>query len=311
MHWKLRALLLRAMANLPGGYAAYQFLQRHFGSHCDPEFYRSKLRMQRDAARLILDSGGTLAGTAVMEVGTGWLPLTSVAFWICGAAQVRTYDVNRHLLAGVFRRALGWLTTNQDEIVALWDGIVSPDRVVGCLGAIRDGGCQPGATLDLAHIAYHAPADASATNLPGASIDIHYSTDVLEHVPPGGIEAILREARRVLKPEGRSVHIVDPRDHFALTDSRVSVINFLQYSDRQWQQYAGHYLAYHNRLRDPAFQRLFEDTGFEVLEHHYEVDARALQELEQGFALAPEFRGFDGDQLCRCNLSFVGRPTRT
>jgi hypothetical protein len=300
--------LLRAMATLPGGYVVYQLLQRHFGFHCHPDFYRGKLESQRDLARMLLASGQALVGAKVMEVGTGWLPLTAVGFWVCGAEEVRTFDINRHLLYDIFGSALRWMTENETDLIALWDGIVPAGRVAWCLARIREFDGQPGELLREAHITCHAPADASSTGLPGASIDIHYSTDVLEHVPPDLIGAILRESRRLLRPEGRSIHIVDPRDHFALNDSRISTINFLQYSEPQWRRYAGHYLAYHNRLRDPSFERLFQDAGLELLAHTFEMDARALQVLNDGFTLAPEFRETARDQLCRCHLCFLGRP---
>ena len=86
-----------------------------------------------DLARLIMESGGLLAGAKVMELGTGWLPLTAIGFWICGAEEVHTVDVNRHFLPSVFSKALRWMMQNEAELVALWDGIASADRVAQCL----------------------------------------------------------------------------------------------------------------------------------------------------------------------------------
>ena len=53
-----------------------------------------------------------------MELGTGWLPLTAVGFWICGAEEIHTVDVNRHFLPGVFSKALSWITQNEAELLA-------------------------------------------------------------------------------------------------------------------------------------------------------------------------------------------------
>ena len=81
-------------------------------------------------------------------------PLTSVGFWICGAAEVQTFDVNRHLLTDIFTKSLRWMTENPDELVALWEGIAAPDRVVQCLGSIREADCRPQELL--AHIVSRA-----------------------------------------------------------------------------------------------------------------------------------------------------------
>ena len=173
---------------------------------------------------------------------------------------------------------------------------------------IRHRADQPTDLLKDAHITYHAPLRGTSTPLPDASIDIHYSTDVLEHVSREVIVGVLREGRRVLRAEGRTIHVVDARDHFAEFDSTISTINFLQYSDIQWQRYAGHYLAHHNRLRDPHFEQLFHEAGFKLLEHSFELDKRALRVLETDFKLAPEFRGIGFEELCRGELRFLGRP---
>jgi ubiquinone/menaquinone biosynthesis C-methylase UbiE len=58
-------------------------------------------------------------------------------------------------------------------------------------------------------IHYIAPGDASQTNLPEKSIDVHFSVTVLEHVEPNALNGILREARRMLKPNGVAIHMID------------------------------------------------------------------------------------------------------
>src|SRR4030095_11994259 len=143
MPWKVRSLALRMMATLPGGYGLYQLLQRYYGLHCHPSFIRMKLKTQRDLARLILESGNVIAATKMVEVGTGWIPLAPIGFWICGAGEVHTYDINRHLIPSGFRKALLWMANNEAELIALWDGLVPSDRVRKCLRTIRQLCAEP------------------------------------------------------------------------------------------------------------------------------------------------------------------------
>jgi hypothetical protein len=204
------------------------------------------------------------------------------------------------------RKSLQWMGNNERQLVELWNGVAPAERVRRCLRIIREKSARPLELLAEARIAYLAPADSAGTALRSTSLDIHYSISVFEHIPRDAIAAILREARRLLKPAGRCAHYIDPTDHFAYFDPSITGINFLQYTGEQWQRYGGNSLAYHNRLRDPDFAELFGEAGFRVLKHVFVVDSRAYEALQQGFAVAAEFRGLDAEQLCRRDLLFVG-----
>lgn len=306
MNWKLRALLLRGMATLPGGYGLYQLLQHYMGVHRQPGYVAYKLGLQRELAVEVLESGGFLTDARVMEVGSGWVPLLPLGFWICGAKEVRTFDLNRHLLPGVLRDSMRWMVENEAALVELWKGVATADRVRWCLLRMRERLDRPMELLREAGIEYCAPADAARTGLPDGSVDVHYSLSVLEHIPGGVIQEILREARRLLAPEGRFVHRVDPTDHFSHFDPSITRINFLQFDEAQWKGRAGNYLAYHNRLRDPDFERLFRESGLSLLAHRFVTDDRSLEALQQGLVVAPEFRDVPPERLCRHRLTFVG-----
>ena len=51
--------------------------------------------------------------------------------------------------------------------------------------------------------------------------------------------------------------MVDYSDHFSHSDQTISSINFLRYSDDEWQRYAGNRYMYMNRLRHDDVLALF------------------------------------------------------
>ena len=66
------------------------------------------------------------------------------------------------------------------------------------------------------------------------SIDIIYSKSVLEHVRAGLVRPLLDDCRRVLRPGGTMVHVIDLRDHLHINgDHEVTGdwLEALQYSD--------------------------------------------------------------------------------
>lgn len=308
MRWRTRAWLLRQFAARPGGYRVYQFLQRHLGEFRKPEYVLAKLRSHREAAELLLRAGVRLDGARVVEVGTGWVPVEALAFWVCGASVVHTFDKNRHLHLPLTARFLRWAAGEEEQLAKLWDGVAPAGRARHCLGLMGRLADRPLDLLREANVRYLAPGDATRTGLPDASVDLHYSVTVLEHVPRPVIAGILGEARRVLTPGGACWHDIDPSDHFAHSDPGISRVNFLRFGDREWDRLAGHFLAYHNRLRQSDFAALFRAAGFEFVSYDAPVDPRSLDDIRGGLPLAPEFRGIDPEELCRTFVRVIARP---
>ena len=164
--------------------------------------------------------------------------------------------------------------------------------------------------LRIASIRCFAPADASRTGLPTASVDCHFSVTTLEHVEPGALDRILREGRRVLKPDGVAIHIIDLSDHFAHTDSSISAINFLRFTDSEWQKLADNPFSYCNRLRASDYAVAFSRAGLEILDEKRGVDADSLTRISGGFPISAEYAGYSNEDLCTTGYEVVGRRVR-
>jgi hypothetical protein len=129
--------------------------------------------------------------------------------------------------------------------------------------------------LDLCRVEYVAPGDAAATNLSGKSIDYHTSYTVLEHIPPVVLRAIMEEGNRIMRDGGLFIHRIDYSDHFSHSDRSITGINFLQYSDEEWERYAGNRYMYMNRLRHDDYVALFETVGHRILATESDMDERS------------------------------------
>ena len=70
-------------------------------------------------------------------------------------------------------------------------------------------------------------------------MDYHISTTVFEHIPRADIARILKEAKRILKKGGVAIHFIDLSDHFQHQDKSITRINFLRYSDEEWDKIGG------------------------------------------------------------------------
>lgn len=308
MGWRHRALILKAFANLPGGYRVYQLFQRHIGLHNKPEFLWSKVRVLAQMHDMLIKHGGALSNARVLELGTGWVPLAPVLLRALGVKEVHTYDINRHLLHAPTRKMIDWLCANSENLSSLF-----PESWSSCaFNHLRQSWTElrgdVHSFMATVGIIYHAPADASRTLHAQGVFDLHMSLSVFEHLETYTMVSLLNEARRLLRPDGFAIHMIDPTDHFALFDKSICTIYMLQHDPSKWADIAGHRLAYHNRLRACDFLRVFREAGFNIVEARSRIDPRALACIKSGFKVAPLFSHYTPEQLCECDVVICATP---
>lgn len=286
MNWKLKAHMLAVLSRLPAGDQLYHRLQQVAGTN--------KLHLDRDLerafelVRLAREVDASLKDASILEVGTGWRPLVPFVFALCGAKSVVTVDVNP------------WLT--HDYALEIWKALGSRLELIAAetgvrLMDVRDRYRKVDFSLkDLheflgqANVTYQYPADARSTGLPENSIDMVVSSNVLEHIPHEVQTDIHLESLRVLKSGGIAVHRFNPQDHYSTVDGKITNANFLRFSEKQWNWLGGSGLAYHNRLRAPAYRDMFKNVGFDLRICRERVDERSLEAIESGeLPLSSEF----------------------
>jgi SAM-dependent methyltransferase len=308
VNWKVKAAIQRACASLPvGREGVYYSLQRTFGLLRDPD---RPLMMQAAAALMLgelREQGFDLRGKRVMEIGTGWRIDMPIAFYLCGARSVVTYDLRRHLKPSLVMAAVARLARHRPTLVDTFRCFADPAEIGARLTALSRA-ADVREVFRLAGIDYRAPADATRTDLPARSIDLHMSFTVLQHIPYDPLVGMLREATRVLADGGVACHHIDLSDQFARGDPSISRGNFLRFSDAEWSAYGANQFAYHNRLRAPDYERAYRDAGHDVLSWATEIDERSRRELENGFPLAERFRGLSVEQLATDTIRAISRP---
>jgi SAM-dependent methyltransferase len=312
MNWMLKAAVQSLVSLLPSrwSHSLYYRIQRRFGNLRDVS-PTGVLSLGAETCARIRRHGGNPAGRTFLEIGTGRRINLPLALWLLDAAGVITVDVNPYLKYELIQRDLQYIRENRSEIEGLFHGQATfrADRLEDLLRF--DFSRRPiGDLLRLCQITYRAPADASRLDVPSRTMDYHVSNQVLEHVPPQDIRAILAEANRVLKDDGLCVHHVDLTDHFSHSDPSISAIHFLQFSDHRWRMYSGNRYMYANRLRIDDFEALFCECGQRVVAVEAEVDRRLADTLARPgeFRLNEKFRGKPADVLATKSAWFVTRP---
>ncbi|MCI0394003.1 MAG: methyltransferase domain-containing protein [Chloroflexi bacterium] len=307
MKWTTKALIQRTLAQLPAGQQVY-YLGQRLGGGLRGFTVDGKVRQGLALMGAFQEAGETIAGRATVELGTGWAPVVPLLFWLYGQERCETFDVSRllrHSLVVKSARQLAAMTGDSNSLLAQWPGgAVQPERqrVLSDLVARKASGPE---ILQTCQVKYHAPGDTAATGLPAASTDVVYSNTVLEHVPLRELQRLFDEAGRILRPGGYMLHQIDPSDHFSHGDPSIPVLNFLQFSQNEFECYNST-LFYQNRLRAPFYYQLVQEHGFEIVYWTTDLNQKALAQLTS-LAIDRAFAHFSPEELSGTGIRLVAR----
>ena len=66
----------------------------------------------------------------------------------------------------------------------------------------------------------------------------------------------LYKIKKVISANGLVSSVIDYSDHYSHSDKNISNLNFLQFSEKEWEKYNNPYL-FQNRLRHQDYRKLF------------------------------------------------------
>ena len=241
----------------------------------------------------------------VLDLGTGWFPTVPVGLYLCGAAEIWTFDIAPFLRsaqvklmldrfaeceeAGELQKRLPWLRperlANLREFSASWDGR------------------SPAALLEKMNIHSRVRA-AQQTTLESGSIDLFVSTAVLEYIPCEVLKSILLEFKRLSSLTAVQSHYINLCDHFSYFDPSITPFNYLKYTQRWWN-YLNSPLAWQSRQRISDYRALFAETGHRIIR---EDDTKGNPEDLRKARLAPEFQHYSFEDLLVLFSWIVAEP---
>jgi hypothetical protein len=307
-HWLIKSGIQRAISRLPASAWWNDLFQRYITRSVGLSQGAFAARMV-EAARF-LDRFRRHQPLAprdfrVLEVGTGWYPTLPIAFYLCGASEVRSFDIVSHLNRDRLVLLLDYFCAAADTGMlqrALPD--VRSDRVER-LRALRDVARTQTPRATLERIEIHANVkDACDSGCPAGSVDLIFSSGVLEYVPRPILPRLFAEFRRVASDHSAMVHWVILSDQFAMFDANIGPFNFLQFSEEKWRRLESPLIS-NNRYRIQEYRDLFAKAGF-VMKAEENKPGR-IEDLKR-IQLAPEFQGFSTEDLLVLDSLFTAVP---
>ncbi len=289
--WKVKVLIQFILSKIPLGEKINHGFQKMNGSH-DEQTIRGKIITLAETMAKI-NEHVPLEGATVVEIGTGWVPISSLLFYLMGAKVCHTYDHVPHVRYQLMQMLLRSIEGQQKELSKITS--ISHEVLATRLARLTEA-----ANLEeyftKANIIYHAPGDGAATGLEDKSVDLVYSNAVLEHVPKKVVYGVTMECKRILKKSGVAYHLIGLHDHYADFDKRISKVNFLKYSERVWSFFVKNKISYHNRLREKQFLDIIKECGGKVVWQENKVNPDDI-DLLKTMKIAGTFQEMSPEEL--------------
>ena len=213
-------------------------------------------------------------GFVCLELGPGDSLFSAVIAHAFGAARTYCLDCGRYAAHDLerYRAMLRWLRERNRPLPEL-ESCSSLDEL-----------------LDACNAHYETDGLRSLRAVPNSTVDFIWSNAVLEHVRRAEFLDMLRELRRVIRPEGVSSHRVDLRDHLG------GGLNNLRFSEPLWEwEFMAKSGFYTNRIRYSEMVAMFEQAGFAVTVTAVERWDRLPTPKHK---MSDGFRSLPDDELC-------------
>ena len=279
--WVIKAVVQKCISFLPYKHQINYLFQKYVtkGVQLSQYYFEDRLEHFGQHHASFRKYQAHKSSPVVLELGTGWYPVIPIGFFLSGADKIYTIDISAltnkekiitTLQKFVAYRAVGKLD-EQPFLAERWQVIEQVLKMANTMSLE--------AILDQLRIHYLV-ADARKLDLPDHSIDLITSNNTFEHVYPEVLKAILQEFRRLLKKEGVMSHFIDMSDHFAHLDKQITIYNFLQFSETQWQ-WIDNSIQPQNRWRIHHFRNLYRELSIPISEEINRAgDLSALEGLK-------------------------------
>jgi SAM-dependent methyltransferase len=217
--------------------------------------------------------GRKSGGFVCLEIGPGDSLFTAILARLAGAEKTYLVDAGPFAATDVvlYRDAAPHLPGFRDDLLSpgTWTSIEA--MLADCRAEYLTGGLE------------------SLRTIASGTVDYIFSHAVLEHVRRHEFAPMLRESRRLLRPDGFASHQIDIRDHLGES------LHSLKFPARVWEsRWFANSGFYTNRLRRGEIVQIAEEAGFEVETR----DLESWPKLPLAKAsLRPAYRAMDDDEL--------------
>ena len=115
------------------------------------------------------------------------------------------------------------------------------------------------------NINYMAPKNLKQIADDNVTFDACISSTTLEHLPTDDLKENFDILKNIVKKTGIISVLIDYSDHYSHTDKNIGNLNFLKFSESEWEKFNTPML-FQNRLRHQDYRNFFKSYGYKLIE---------------------------------------------
>ncbi len=290
--WHVKALVQKTISFLPFHESVNYYFQKKITKAVvlDDVHFGYKIGHASDHIAYYKKHGNPDKDCSIIELGTGWFPIIPLMMYLTKTGKVVSLDIQ------------SWLSKkNQIEAISKiieWRGNGKLDGLFDLIDESRwlkiveiKENPYDFTEEKINEIIGFKPLliDARNSNLEDKSVDFICSNNTFEHIYKEVLMGILREFKRIIKPEGVMSHFIDMSDHFAHSDPSITIYNFLKYSEKQWRL-IDNKIQPQNRMRFEGFKNMYNALNIPVTELSFRKgDLSALESVKVHKEISSQF----------------------
>lgn len=267
MHWKLKASLQKVLHFTKIGDKLNHIpatLQKDY--HKNVMIYQAHECLRKfDETTIVFNSDKKMTA---LEIGTGYSLVSPIVLYLLGFDKIVTVDISKDVSIKTFQKQIQHIEKEGFLVKISERGKFSLTEIQEKVQQMQSFQTL-GKLLEYCNITYIPKYTLHNIEDISNSFDYICSQVVFEHIPPEFLQQLFKKMKVWLTEDGFAVHTINFIDHFAnpgfFQDKNISEFNFLKYSDKTWDFWAGNDIAYTNRLSYIYYLELCEAYDLEVI----------------------------------------------
>ena len=302
--WIAKAVIQKSISFLPYKHRINYLFQKYVtkGVLLTDALMDDKLTHCSNHLKYYSKYGNKPANFTSLEIGTGWYPIVPIGLFLAGAGEIYTIDISSLLKTTAIHQTITKLLQYYDlGKLQTYLPVIKVERLEVLKAALLLHNA-PESILETMNIKTTV-GDARKMPFADGKMDLINSNNTFEHIPAGILADILVEFKRVLNPNGVMSHQIDMSDHFAHLDKSITIYNYLQYTDAQWNR-IDNSIQPQNRLRIADYRKLHQQAGFKILE---EINRPGSVEDLKRVKLADQYKPYSESDLAVSHTLMVSK----
>ena len=235
--WKLKAFVQKGISFFPYPTHLNYLFQRHItkGVQLTDEYFAYKIQHAKDHIEYFTKYSNPNSNKLIVELGTGWYPIIPIFMYLTNSGKVISIDIQNWMSKKTqivsIKKIKEW---KEDKRLNKYFYILDTDKWKLLENILSAPSNYTKADINELIGLKTIIKDARQTGLDSKSVDYICSNNTFEHIYYDTLIEILKEFKRIIKPHGVMSHFIDMSDHFAHFDKNITIYNFLQYSQKNW-----------------------------------------------------------------------------